>query len=59
MEQIKITLTGSLIGSNPKQKAVAKSLGLNKIGDVTVQRNDASVQGKVKLIAHLVKSENV
>ena len=59
MEQIKITLTGSLIGSSPKQKAVAKSLGLNKIGDVTIQRNDASVQGKVKLIAHLVKSENV
>ena len=59
MEQIKITLTGSLIGSSPKQKAVAKSLGLNIIGDVTVQRNDASVQGKVKLIAHLVKSENV
>ena len=59
MEQIKITLTGSLIGSSPKQKAVAKSLGLNKIGDVTVQRNDASVLGKVKIIAHLVKSENV
>ena len=59
MEQIKITLTGSLIGSSPKQKAVAKSLGLNRIGYVTVQRNDASVQGKVKLIAHLVKSENV
>ena len=59
MEQIKITLTGSLIGSSPKQTAVAKSLGLNKIGDVTVQRNDASVLGKVKIIAHLVKSENV
>ena len=59
MEQIKITLTGSLIGANPKQKAVAKSLGINRIGDVTVQRNDASVLGKVKIIAHLVKVENV
>ena len=55
----KVTLVKSLIGSKPNQKATAKSLGLNKIGDVTVQRNDASVQGKVKLIAHLVKSENV
>ena len=59
MEQIKITLTGSLIGSSPKQKAVAKSLGLTKIGDVTVQKNDASVLGKVKIIAHLINVENV
>ena len=59
MEQVKITLTGSLIGSSPKQKAVAKSLGLTKIGDTTVQKNDASVLGKVKLIAHLIKVENV
>lgn len=59
MEQIKITLTGSLIGSSPKQKAVAKSLGLAKIGDMTVQKNDASVLGKVKIIAHLIKVENV
>ena len=59
MEQIKITLTGSLIGSNPKQKAVAKSLGLAKIGDTTVQNSDACVMGKVKLVQHLVKVENV
>ena len=59
MEQNKITLTGSLIGSIPKQKAVAKALGLTKIGDVTVQKNDASVLGKVKIIAHLIKVENV
>ena len=59
MEQIKITLTGSLIGSSPKQKAVAKSLGINKIGDLTVQNNDASVLGKVKIVSHLVKVENV
>ena len=59
MEQIKITLTGSLIGSSPKQKAVAKSLGLTKIGDVTVQKNDASVLGKVKIVSHLIKVEIV
>lgn len=59
MDQLKITLTGSLIGSSPKQKAVAKSLGLRKIGDVTVQKNDASVLGKVKIVSHLIKVENV
>lgn len=59
MDKIKITLTGSLIGANPKQKATAKSLGLRKISDTTVQNNDASVLGKAKILAHLIKVENV
>ena len=33
--------------------------GLNKIGDVTVQNNDASVLGKARVLAHLIKVENV
>ena len=59
MEKIKITLSGSLIGAKPNQKATAQSLGLKKIGDSTVQNNDASVLGKAKLLAHLIKVENV
>lgn len=59
MEKIKITLTSSLIGAKPNQKATAMSLGLNKIGDVTVQNNDASVLGKARILAHLIKVENV
>lgn len=59
MEKIKITLTKSLIGSKPNQKATAKSLGLNRVGDSTEQNNDASVLGKVKILSHLVVVENV
>ena len=59
MAQVKITLVRSLIGGSPKQKATAKALGLVKIGDTTVQNNDASVLGKVKVVSHLVKVENV
>ena len=58
MEQIKITLTGSLIGSSPKQKAVAKSLGLRKIGDVTTQPNNEQTKGKVAKIIHLIEVNN-
>ena len=32
----KVTLTKSLICSKPNQRATAKSLGLNKIGDFIV-----------------------
>ena len=59
MEKIKITLTGSLIGTSPKQRAVVKSLGLTKIGSSSVQNNDDSVKGKIKLVSHLIKVENV
>ena len=45
MEKIKVTLVHSLIGESPKQKATAKALGLSKIGDSTIQNNDASVLG--------------
>ena len=55
----KVTLTKSLIASKPNQRATAKSLGLNKIGDYIVLANDAVLQGKVKVISHLVKVETV
>ena len=55
----KVTLIKSLIGAKPNQKATAKSLGLNKIGDSIVHEDNAVLAGKVKVISHLVKTENV
>ena len=55
----KVTLTKSLIGSKPNQKATAKSLGLTKIGNSIVLKNDQVLAGKIKVISHLVKVENV
>ena len=55
MEKIKVTLTKSLIASKPSQKATAASLGLRKIGDVTVQPDNDATMGKIKKICHLVE----
>ncbi len=55
----KVTLVKSLIGAKPNQKATAQSLGLSKIGDSIVHEDNAVLAGKVKVIAHLVKVENV
>ena len=55
----KVTLTKSLIASKPNQRATAKSLGLQKIGDFIVHTDDAVLAGKIKVITHLVKVENV
>lgn len=59
MNMVKITLVKSLIGAKPNQKATAKSLGLSKIGDSIVHSNDAVAVGKIHIISHLVKVENV
>ncbi len=52
---LKITLVKSLIGSKKDQIATADSLGLRKIGDVTVQPDNASTKGKVNKIIHLIE----
>ena len=54
MADVKIKLTKSLIGCKKDQIATAHSLGLKKIGNVTVQPDNAQTQGKIKKICHLV-----
>ena len=54
----KVTLVKSIIGCKPNQKATAKSLGLNRVGDSIVHEDNAVLAGKIKVIWHLVKVEN-
>ncbi|CDB24622.1 50S ribosomal protein L30 [Clostridium sp. CAG:557] len=55
MEQVKIKLIKSLIGSQKDQIATAHSLGLKKIGDETVQPNNDQTKGKIAKINHLIE----
>lgn len=55
MEQIKIKLVRSLIGSKKDQIATAHSLGLSKIGDETMQPNNDQTKGKMVKINHLIE----
>lgn len=52
---ITIKLVRSLAGRTVKQVATAKSLGLTKIGQTTVQPNNAQTQGKIVKIRHMVE----
>ena len=54
---IKVKLVRSLIGSKKDQIATAHALGLRKIGNVTIQPDNAQTQGKIKKISHLVETE--
>ncbi len=55
---VTVKLVKSTIGSKKDQIATAESLGLRKIGDVTVQPDNAATQGKIKKIIHLVEVAN-
>ena len=55
MEQLKVTLIKSLIGSKKDQIATAQALGLFKIGDSSVQPENEQPKGKVAKISHLIE----
>lgn len=55
----KVTLIKSLITAKPNQKATAESLGLRKIGDFNIHAEGPVLNGKVKILSHLVKVEDV
>ena len=56
MANIKVKLVKSLIGSKKDQIATAYALGLRKIGDTSVQPDNAQTKGKIKKIAHLIEA---
>ena len=55
MAEVKVKLVKSLIGCKKDQIATAKSLGLRKIGDVTVQPDNAQTKGKINKIWFLLE----
>jgi large subunit ribosomal protein L30 len=57
--KIRIRLVRSLIGSLPKQRATARSLGLRKIGSITEQEATPAIMGMVRIVSHLVSVEEL
>ncbi|MBQ6268439.1 MAG: 50S ribosomal protein L30 [Clostridia bacterium] len=55
MADIQVKLVKSLIGSTKPQLATARALGLHRIGDVSVQPDNAATAGKLKVLAHLIQ----
>ena len=55
MAEVKVKLVKSLIGCKKDQIATAQSLGLRKIGDVSVQPDNAATKGKINKIGFLLE----
>ena len=54
MARLKITQVKSRIGATAQQRKNLDALGLRKIGNETVQPDNAATRGKIKKISHLV-----
>ena len=59
MANLKITLVKSLNGRLEKQIATAHSLGLRKIGNVTIQPDNEMTRGKIAKIGYLLQVTEV
>lgn len=55
MANITVKLVKSLNGRLEKQIKTANSMGLRKIGDTTVQPDNAQTRGKIAKIGYLLK----
>ena len=59
MANLNIKLVKSLNGRLQKQIATANSLGLRKIGDITVQPDNDQTRGKIAKIGYLLQVTEV
>lgn len=59
MANLNIKLVKSLNGRLEKQVATANSLGLRKIGNVTVQPDNDQTRGKIAKIGYLLQVTEV
>ena len=55
MADLQVKLVKGLAGKRKDQIAVAESLGLRKVNDVTTQPDNAATRGKILKISHLVE----
>ena len=56
-KQLNVTLTKSLIGEKPKNRATVRGLGLRKM-NASVEHNDTpEIRGMIHAVAHLVTVE--
>ncbi|HIT34677.1 MAG TPA: 50S ribosomal protein L30 [Candidatus Faecousia intestinigallinarum] len=59
MANLKIKLVKSLNGRLEKHIATAEALGLRKIGQVTIQPDNAQTRGKIAKIGYLLQVTEV
>jgi large subunit ribosomal protein L30 len=57
--RLKVTQIKSKISEKQNMRDTLRSLGLHRIGDVTVREDNKQNRGYVRTVAHLVKVEEI
>jgi len=52
---VKIEQVKSANGSNPKQKATLRALGLGRIGKAVERKDSPQLKGQLAVVSHLVE----
>jgi large subunit ribosomal protein L30 len=52
---VKISQVKSTNGTDPKQKATLKALGLGRIGKSVERKDSPQLQGQLRVVSHLVE----
>ena len=58
-KKLRVTLVKSPIGAVPKNKATVEALGLRKVNKTVELPDNAAVRGQLRMVAHLVKVEEI
>ncbi len=56
---LKITLVRSTSGSNKRQVATVRALGLRKTGSSITHKDNPQIRGMIQKVSHLVKVEEI
>ena len=59
MADVRITQIRGLITQSPRHRATMRTLGLRRIRHSVVHKSSPSLDGQLRLVAHLVKVEDV
>ena len=59
MKRVRVTQTGSPAGRKPGQRETLVGLGLNKMRRTRELEETTSVRGMIRMVAHLVRVEDV
>ena len=59
MNNIKVTLSKSKIGSTKRQKKTVQALGLKKVGSYKTHEETMAIKGMIDKVSHLVSIEVV
>jgi large subunit ribosomal protein L30 len=55
MSKVTVTQVRSVIGQAPRHRGTLRSLGLGRIGQSAEHKPGPELEGKLRLVAHLVK----